>query len=102
MARRLQLHEELCKILGTRNVYFQPPESVKLKYDCIVYSVNNREDLRADDIHYRNLVRYEVILMYRDPDSELPEALLNGFTRISHQRHFTSDNVHHDVYTLFY
>ena len=102
MARRLQLHEELCKILGTRNVYFQPPESVKLKYDCIVYSVNNREDLRADDIHYRNLVRYEVILMYRDPDSELPEALLNCFTRISHQRHFTSDNVHHDVYTLFY
>ena len=102
MARRLQLHEELCTILGTRNVYFQPPESVKLEYDCIVYSINNREDLRADDRHYRNLIRYEVILMYRDPDSELPEQLLNGFTYISHQRHFTSDNVHHDVYTLFY
>ena len=102
MARRLQLHEELCTILGTRNVYFQPPESVKLKYDCIVYSINNREDLRADDRHYRNLVRYEVTLMYRDPDSELPEQLLNGFTYISHQLHFTNDNVHHDVYTLFY
>lgn len=102
MARRLQLHEELCRILGTRNVYFQPPESVKLNYDCIIYSINNREDLRADDLHYRNLVRYEVTFIYRDPDSEIPEQLLNGFTRISHQRHFTNDNLHHDVYTLFY
>lgn len=102
MARRLQLHEEFCRILGTRNVYFQPPESVKLKYDCIVYSVNNREDLRADDRHYRNFVRYEVTLIYRDPDSDLPERMLNEFTRISHQRHFTNDNLHHDIYTLFY
>ena len=102
MARRLQLHEEFCRILGTRNVYFQPPESVKLKYDCIVYSINNREDLRADDKHYRKLIRYEVTLIYRDPDSDLPERMLDEFTRITHQRHFTVDNLHHDIYTLFY
>ena len=102
MARRLQLHEKFCTILGTRNVYFQPPESVKLKYDCIIYSVNNREDLRADNLHYRYMVRYEVTLIYRDPDSELPEILLDSFQRISHQRHFTVDNLHHDIYTLFY
>ena len=102
MARRLQLHEELCRILGTRNVYFQPPESVKLKYDCIVYSINNREDLRADDIHYRNFVRYELMVIYRDPDSDLPERLMTELTRITHQRHFTKDNLHHDIFTLFY
>ena len=32
MDRRLKLHEELCDILGSRNVYFQPPETVKMKY----------------------------------------------------------------------
>lgn len=102
MARRLQLHEELCTLLGTRNVYFQPPATVKLNYDCIIYSVNNREDLRADDQHYRNFVRYEVMLITRDPDSDLPDILLNGFNRITHQRHYTADNLHHDIYTLFY
>ena len=102
MARRLQLHEELCRILGTRNVYFQPPASVILKYDCIIYEIDNREDLRADDMHYRHFVRYKITLVTRDPDSELPEQLLNSFSRISHQRHFTVDNLHHDIYTLFY
>ena len=38
MDRRLQLHEELCSVLGSRNVYFQPPETIKLTYPCIIYS----------------------------------------------------------------
>ena len=31
MKTRYELHEFLCEILGSRNVYFQPPESVKMK-----------------------------------------------------------------------
>ena len=102
MARRLQLHEELCSILGSRNVYFQPPESVKLQYDCIVYKISNRDDLRANDHRYRNLVAYEVTFIYRDPDSEMPDRLLRHFTYTSNARHFTVDNLHHDVFTLYY
>ena len=37
MKTRYELHEFLCEILGSRNVYFQPPESVKMKYPAIVY-----------------------------------------------------------------
>jgi len=33
--RRIQLHEILCDVLGTRNVYFQPPESVDMNYPAI-------------------------------------------------------------------
>jgi len=102
MARRLQLHEKLCEILGTRNVYFQPPSSVKLQYDCIIYKISSRNDIRADDRQYRNLIRYEVTVIYRDPDSEIPEILLNSFSRISSDRHFTVDNLHHDIFTLYY
>ena len=102
MARRLQLHEKLCEILGTRNVYFQPPESVKLQYDCIIYSIFTRNDIRADDMQYRDLVRYELTVIYRDPDSELPERLMHSFSRISSNKHYTVDNLHHDIFTLYY
>ena len=102
MARRLQLHEKFCEILGTRNVYFQPPASVKLNYNCIVYKVSNRNDLRADNKRYRNLIAYEVKLIYRDPDSELPETLMNSFDYIMHNNTFVVDNLHHDVFTIYY
>ena len=38
MASRLELHEALCKVLGSRNVYFQPPEDIKMNYPAIEYS----------------------------------------------------------------
>lgn len=102
MARRLQLHAEFCRILGTENVYFQPPASVKLKYPCIIYKIQDRNDLRADDDYYRGLVRYEVTVIYRDPDSTLPEDVMHLTPRARSDRHFTIDDLHHDIFTLYY
>lgn len=102
MARRLQLHEKLCEILGSRNVYFQPPESIKLIYDCIIYKTKNRNDLMADDARYRGLVEYEVMFISRDPDSEIPERLMESFNYISSSRTFTVDNLHHELFILYY
>lgn len=102
MARRLQLHEKLCEILGTRNVYFQPPASVKLNYDCIVYKVSNRNDLQADNKRYRDLTAYEVKFIYKNPDSEIPECIMTGFDYVRHDNTFVVDNLHHDVFTIYY
>ena len=41
--RRLELHEILCTILGSRNVYFQPPESIKMNYPAIVYGLDDMQ-----------------------------------------------------------
>lgn len=102
MARRLQLHEKFCEILGTRNVYFQPPASVKLQYNCIVYKVSNRNDIRADNKQYRNLTAYEVKFIYHDPDSEIPEIIMHSFDYVMHDNTFVVDNLHHDVFTIYY
>lgn len=102
MARRLQLHEKFCELLGTRNVYFQPPASVKLMYDCIVYNTADRNDLRADDTQYRSLIGYDVIFITRDPDSELPEFFMSHFQRIRHVRSYTVDNLHHELFRIYY
>lgn len=105
MARRLQLHEELCAILESRNAYFQPPASVKLNYDpkgCIVYTLSKRDAIYADDIRYIGLDAYDVTFITRDPDSEIPELLLSSFRYASHNRHYTADNLHHDVFRIYY
>ena len=47
--RRLELHELLCGLLGSRHVYFQPPESVKMRYPAIVYNLDYIENKHADD-----------------------------------------------------
>ena len=49
MGTRLELHEQLCKILDTRYAYFQPPETVKMKYPAIVYELDDIRNEFADD-----------------------------------------------------
>lgn len=101
MASRLELHEVLCSILGSRNVYFQPPESVKLKYPAIVYSRSNLNNNFADDSVYSQRVEYQVTLIDSDPDSSFIEPLSRlKFCRFD--RHYTSDNLNHDVFSLYF
>ena len=102
MARRLQLHEKLCATLGSRNVYFQPPASVKLVYDCIIYKTASRDAIRADDRRYIPYDAYDVTFISRDPDSEIPGLLLESFRYIEHQRTYTADNLHHDLFRIYY
>lgn len=102
MARRLKLQTELEELLGTRNVYFQPPESKSLKYDCIVYNRSNIDGRNANNYKYTLTDRYDVTIIYRNPDSELPHKMLERFMYCSHSRHFVVDNLYHDVFTLYY
>lgn len=102
MASRLELQVELETILGTKNVYFQPPESKKLIYDCIVYNRSNIASMKADNYNYINTNRYDVTYIYRDPDSEIPMKILEHFPYCTFSRHFVTDNLYHDVFSLYF
>ena len=52
MSNRLDLQAIFEKILGSRNVYFQPPESVKLNYPAIVYAIKDIETTFDDNKAY--------------------------------------------------
>ena len=99
---RLNLHEELCEILGSRNVYYQPPESVKMRYPCIKYSRSGINQRHANDKSYNNTNRYEIIVIDLDPDSVIPDKILEHFKMCSFDRGYVSDNLNHNVYTLYY
>lgn len=98
---RLQLHEELCDVLGSRNVYFQPPESVKIKYPAIIYRIENIDQKFADNMTYNKDRAYLLILVHPDPDNDIIEKLLFAFPKIRFDRAYDSDNMHHYVYVLY-
>lgn len=98
---RLQLHEQLCDILGCRNVYFQPPESVKIKYPAIVYQIENIDQKFANDMTYNKDRAYLLMLIHSDPDNDIIEKLLFAFPKIRFDRTYDSDNMHYYVYVLY-
>ena len=103
MSKRLEFHEILVNVLGSNNVYFQPPESVKMKYPCIVYH-RGEVDPRtayADDILYRVKKAYVVTVIDANPDSLIPDEVQKlPYSRLT--RSFTKDNLNHDVFTIYY
>lgn len=101
MASRLELHEVLCEILESRNVYFQPPESVKMQYPAIVYSRRSIDNIHANNSVYMQNNSYELTLIHRDPDNDIVEKL-SKLPTCKFDRHFVSDNLNHYTYTLYF
>lgn len=98
---RLDLQTLLEEILGSRNVYYQPPENVKLKYPCIVYELNNITTEKADDLDYLKNDRYAVTLIHRDPDNMVFRDI-QDLQYCELDRTFVTDNLYHYVFTLFF
>lgn len=101
MHRREELHEILCETLGSRNVYFQPPESIKMQYPAIVYSRDDIDNNFANNSVYMQSLAYSVIVIDSDPDSEVVDKV-SKLPRCQYDRHYKSDNLNHDIFTIYY
>lgn len=102
MVKRLQLQSEFEEILGTDNVYFQPPENVKLSYPCIIYAKAAPRTQHADDHVYTYTQRYDITVMYTDPDLDLSKRIIEHFPTCSIDRSYAYENLYHDALTLYY
>lgn len=100
MANRLSLQNTLERILGSSNVYYQPPATVSMKYPAIVYSKANIECERANGQTYLQRCSYEVTVIDHKPDNKVIGKLLM-LPYCSFNRHYVSDNLHHDVLTIY-
>lgn len=98
---RIDLQSKLEEILGSRNVYFQPPESIKMNYPAIVYSRSNMKNDYADNKVYMHSRVYTITVIDKDPDSEVVEKIAE-FPHCKFNRHFKSGNLNHDVFTLYF
>jgi hypothetical protein len=101
MAQRLELQAVLTGILGSNQVYFQPPPTVQISYPCIVYRRDWEMILKADDNPYFHRRRYQITVIDLDPDSIIP-AKIAELPLCVYDRFYTADNLNHDVYKLFF
>lgn len=101
-SRRMQLQHELINVLGSKNVYFQPSESVKMKYPAIVYHFDNAKTRYANDKAYFSMRKYTVTAIDKNPDTEWDKTILQHFEYCRMDRIFVADNLNHWVFTLYW
>ena len=106
MGQRLNLHNILIDILGTTSedvsrVYFQPPETIKLTYPCVVYERSRINTNFANDNPYSQQKQYTVTVIDKNPDSLIPDKI-SKLPMCTFSRHFTADNLNHDVFNIQY
>lgn len=99
MAQRLQLHELLLAMAD--NVYFQPPSGLAMLYPCIVYKRDRADTEFGDDLPYRISKKYQVTVIDRNPDSDIPDKVA-ALPSCLHNRSFAAGQLNHDVYTLYF
>jgi len=101
MATRLDLQNKLQELLGSKHVYYQPPESLKMEYPAIRYSRSDIVSKHADNMNYHNINRYEIIVIDKRPDNEAITKILE-LPLTSFDRHYVANNLNHDVITIYY
>lgn len=102
MHTRVDLQNKLEEFLGSRNVYFQPPSNVKLKYPCIIYDFAKPDVEHANNFIYMYTKAYEVIIIDQNKDSELPDKFIRFLPYISYSRAYPADGLWHFVYNLYF
>lgn len=101
MGTRLELQGVLIALLGSSNVYFQPPNTIQMEYPCIVYKLDHVQTLFSDNSPYSRHKRYLITYIDRSTSSDVPDKI--GMLPLSiFDRNFTADNLHHDVFKLFF
>lgn len=101
MGSRPNLQTMLEELLGSHNVYYNPPESVVMKYPAIVYSRGGLDNVHANDSVYNQYNAYEITVIDKNPDSEIVKKV-SKLPKCKWNQHFKSDNLNHDVFTLYY
>lgn len=96
-----ELQAKLEELLGSRNVYYQPPASLKMKYPAIRYETIDIEKKYANNLSYLYRTRYQLTVISKEPDHEVIRKILD-LPLSSFGRHYVADNLNHDVINLYY
>lgn len=100
MGDRFYLQTLFEEILGSRNVYFDPPETVKIQYDAIIYRRKKIDNAFANNSVYKQDNCYEVIVISRNPESDVL-GRISKLSMCTHDRHYVVNDLHHDAFTIY-
>lgn len=101
MGSRLDFHNVLKAIPDVQAAYFQPKPTDQLQYPCIVYEWDDEYVSHADNLAYFHKKRYQVIVINRNPDSSITDAVREiPYTR--YVRHYVTSGLHHYVFNTYF
>ena len=102
MGDRLDLQAKFEEILGSRNVYFQPPASLLMQYPAIRYELKDvRSSFANNNSAYTVSFGYECIYISKEPASE---EFLRSIFQIPYckfGRYYRAENLHHYTFTIY-
>lgn len=101
MKSRLELQTLLEELLESKQVYFQAPESVKMKYPAIVYNIEDMFPRYADDKTYLLYNKYQITFMTKDPDDPKIKEIA-GLQQCRFNRSYVSDHINHYIYNIYF
>lgn len=94
-----ELQTKFENLLGSRNVYYNPPTSIHMEYDAIVFKRSRINNQSANNNVYRQLYAYEVTVITYDPDALIIEKI-SKLPHCRFDRNFVNDNLYHNVFTI--
>lgn len=103
---RLELQEYLKEVLGSEEVYYEPPDGARLSYPCICYQLgrmsNRAADNRPDFLlwdSYTVMYIVQEALDTREAGSTLEK--LRSSEGFVFDRTYVLDKLHHYVFTAY-
>ncbi len=99
--KRLRLQAILEEVLGSSNVYYQPPDDTRMVYPCLVYELDSATRFDADNSAYQWIPRYQVTYIHHEPDSSIIGKLAT-LPLSSFNRHFATSGLNHDVFVIYH
>lgn len=99
-SERLLLQTELESILGSDQVFFQPPDNVSLTYPCIVYSWSKGSTMHADSRPYLFVPLYDITVIEKDPECPISVRVGKTLRGASYDRGWIIDNLYHNNFVV--
>lgn len=101
MADRIDLQTKLEETLGSKNVYYQPPASIKIHYPAIIYHRTGIEKRYADNKSYLHGNKYTISVIDVNPESPFPD-IISEFDFCSFVRAYTDNGLNYWIFELYF
>ena len=86
MNRRLELQSKFEELLGSRNVYYNPPATLKMQYDAIRYSLSGLHTAHANNAKYSKMFHHQK--KYYQEHAEINARIFWHKTSCSHGSYY--------------
>lgn len=101
LENRVAFQRILESLLGSKNVYFQPPENIKINYPAIIYKLETINKTNANNAMYKHNCKYSLTYISKNPDDDTVIKILS-LDHSSMNARYIADGLYHTKFTIFY